>query len=236
MAMRFAGRRPIVTLTEPIPWRPDRPRVYYTGCFRTTTTVHIMEQGSSISLCGRWHKGWDRPQNAAVDCEHCLDRFPTIAAALTAAVAAGENAELPARVTAADVDQAEPVTTAPAEPAPVLEAPAPPAERDDWAIPAGLSAKGQLAAETIRDVAKAEGLDYTGGCRVFYSPAEWVARGEQGGTLSELIVCFDGGDHRCLFADDGPDAANLNEVLDAALHRHGLWVELCTGWFAGVYR
>lgn len=33
-----------------------------------------------------------------------------------------------------------------------------------------------------------------GGCQAFYSPAEWAARGEEYGKLSELIIVHDGGD------------------------------------------
>lgn len=114
------------------------------------------------------------------------------------------------------------------------EAPAAWAKRDDLAMPAGLSSRGEQAWKTIRAFLKETGRESTGGCRAFYSPKEWAARGEEYGLKSELVVVYDGGEHRgCFNCDDGDgkEAAQLDERLAKV----GLYVEECTGWYAAVY-
>jgi hypothetical protein len=98
----------------------------------------------------------------------------------------------------------------------------------DWEIPQALSHLGFAAAEIIRLQAVLQGQTYTGGCKVFYSPAEWRARGESYGCNSELIVVFDGSDVRRL--------AEFNNAVDIALGREDLFIECCTHWYAAVYK
>lgn len=109
----------------------------------------------------------------------------------------------------------------------------------DWKIPTGLSAKGRKAAFAIRNFAKANGLSFTGGCKVFYSPAEWKARGEQYCTTSELIVVYEGADLGLATSMDRAydfGSYDLQEKLIDVLAEIGLYTEEATGWYGGVYK
>lgn len=118
------------------------------------------------------------------------------------------------------------------------------------AMPEGLSPKGRKAYETIVKFLREKEMTDTGGCKVFYSPKEWKARREQYGLESELIVVYDGGDHRPAFnmdacldtaeflRDNGLKVKNpyaTHEEMSAALEEVGCRVEECTGWYAAVY-
>jgi hypothetical protein len=105
---------------------------------------------------------------------------------------------------------------------------------DNFSIPAGLSPKGKAAAEVILQVLKKDGADASGGCRVFYTPAEWKARGEQFGTNSELVVVYDGGDHAIYFDYDHECYSAIDKMADA-LRPVGVFTEACTGWYSAVY-
>jgi hypothetical protein len=102
------------------------------------------------------------------------------------------------------------------------------------ARPDGLSEKGNAAYDAIRRVMTKRNATDTGGCKTFYSPAEWKARGEDYGCESELIIVYDGGDVRSLMMVD--DMYDVHEDIDKALDELGLYVEHCTGWYAAVYK
>ena len=106
--------------------------------------------------------------------------------------------------------------------------------RDDLEIPADLSAEGRAAAEVILKFLQAQEIADTGGCKMFYSPAEWKARGEHYGLEAELIVCHDGGDHARAFSYDREDY-KMVEALDAVLNKMGMRAGQCTGWYTAVY-
>jgi hypothetical protein len=74
-----------------------------------------------------------------------------------------------------------------------------------------------------------------GGCRAFYTPEEWMERGEQYGLSSVLIICHDGGDMAPFFNSDY-EAYGWMEVMDNALRKEGFWAEPCTSWYTAVYR
>jgi len=102
------------------------------------------------------------------------------------------------------------------------------------AMPKGLSKTGQKAYRAIMAKLKqANALD-TGGCRTFYSPAEWQARGEDYGCNSELIVVYDGGDVRPFFSYD-EECYSLIENMRQALEAKGVYSEQCTTWYSAVY-
>lgn len=105
----------------------------------------------------------------------------------------------------------------------------------ELAIPVGLSEDGSLAADIILDflAGEEEGSD-TGGCRAFYSPAEWRAREEDYGADSYLIVCHDGGSLSDILGSWGD--ADAAERLRQRLHVAGLFAEQCTEWYSAVYR
>lgn len=98
----------------------------------------------------------------------------------------------------------------------------------DWDIPEGLSHAGFNAAVAIRQQAVQQGLTNSGGCKVFYSPAEWKERGEVYGRESELVVVYDGSDARYL--------AEFNSSVEEVLARLNLFIECCTHWYAAVYK
>ncbi len=75
---------------------------------------------------------------------------------------------------------------------------------------------------------------YDGGCRTFYSPEEWRARGEHYGRESCLIVVHDGGDYAYAFSHSYGDSV-LMEAMREALDAEGYYAEACTGWYTAIY-
>lgn len=112
------------------------------------------------------------------------------------------------------------------------------------AEPPNLGELGKKAREIILAVAGKYELTNSGGCKTFYSPAEWEERGEEYGQGSELIVVYDGGDFRNFFSMDacyaiarpGINCYAFYEEMQAALNAVGLHFEECTGWFAAIYK
>lgn len=96
--------------------------------------------------------------------------------------------------------------------------------------PHGLSEAGNKAYDAIMATM---GDVETGGCRTFYSPAEWAARGETYGRNAELIVVYDGGDVSSYFTYDY--GFTLAEKMSDALSKVGMFAEQCTGWYSGIY-
>jgi hypothetical protein len=101
--------------------------------------------------------------------------------------------------------------------------------------PQGLSPKGEAAHAAIMTFLLKKELCSSGGCKVFYSPEEWAARGEEYGTRSELIVVYDGGDHRCAFNMDC-ECYKTIEALQEELHKIGCFFEEATCWYGSVYK
>lgn len=99
------------------------------------------------------------------------------------------------------------------------------------ARPEGLSKSGSKAYDLIM---KVMGDPDTGGCRTFYSPEEWKARGEQYGCSGELIVVYDGGDVAPYFSFDYGNGKRMDEMNDA-LHTIGMYAEQCTNWYSAIY-
>lgn len=75
---------------------------------------------------------------------------------------------------------------------------------------------------------------YTGGCRAFYSPAAWAARGELYGLRSLLVVVHDGGAHARYFAWEY-ERYDAIEALRVELEKHGWYAEQCTTWYSAIY-
>lgn len=105
--------------------------------------------------------------------------------------------------------------------------------RDDHEMPAGLSPRGEHAWKVIVDWLRAHDLTYTGGCKMFYSPAEWRDRGEQYCREADLIVVYDGGDMAQVM--DAADGGRAYESLHDALAQIGVYTEAGTNWYSGVY-
>lgn len=74
----------------------------------------------------------------------------------------------------------------------------------------------------------------TGGCRPFYTPAEWKNRGEDYGTESVLVLVHDGGD---LARFCNSDYADLRAMEDfrSFLKSKNLYLEGCTCWYSAIY-
>jgi len=73
-----------------------------------------------------------------------------------------------------------------------------------------------------------------GGCRAFYSPEAWEARGEDYGTESVLVLVHDGG-ALAPYCNYDYGAYGAIDALTEALEAHGYYVEACTCWYSAVY-
>ncbi len=106
---------------------------------------------------------------------------------------------------------------------------------DDLKEPEKLSVRGHYACVAIKEFLQKEKAEYTGGCKVFYSPTEWKERGEPYGKESELVVVYDGGEHRPYFtySEGKPE---LIEKMVKVLEELGLYFEECEGWYGAIYR
>ena len=100
--------------------------------------------------------------------------------------------------------------------------------------PTGLGPRGEAAYDAIVAFLRRRKMTYTGGCKTFYSPAEWKARGEKYGLESALIVVYAGGEVRRAFCADEEDYKCI-DAMHAALEKVGLYAEECTGWYCAIY-
>lgn len=107
-----------------------------------------------------------------------------------------------------------------------------PVATDDLREPEGLSDKGRAAYVIIKAILRKHEIAWTGGCRTFYSPAEWRERGEKYGGDAELIVVYDGSDVGATMKIDG---ALYEETRTALGGLAGLFAEECTHWYAAIY-
>lgn len=106
----------------------------------------------------------------------------------------------------------------------------------DYMLPYGVSSGGREAWRVIMAFLKEHGLVYSGGaCKVFYSPEEWAQKESVGEIGAMLVVTYDGGAHRPVFAPDHRDDYVLQEQLTAALEREGFYFEQLYSWASGVY-
>jgi len=76
---------------------------------------------------------------------------------------------------------------------------------------------------------------HTGGCRPFYTPAEWAARDEEYGLDAALIICHDGGDYATLCNLDYGAYKLYDEFTQKFMKRTGGYIEQCTSWYSAVY-
>ena len=104
----------------------------------------------------------------------------------------------------------------------------------DLSMPDGLSAKGKKAYKAIMQVMIDTDALETGGCKTFYSSAEWKARGEEYCCNAELIVVYDGGAVAPFFNYDD-EYYSLIDIMDQALEKVGLYSEQGTSWYSGIY-
>lgn len=76
---------------------------------------------------------------------------------------------------------------------------------------------------------------YSGGCRAFYTPEEWKAKGERFGTESVLVLVHDGGTLASFCNWDYCETDRV-ERLQRNLREAGYFIEQCTTWFSAVYK
>ena len=74
----------------------------------------------------------------------------------------------------------------------------------------------------------------TGGCRAFYTPAEWDERNEEHGLNSILILVHDGGDFAQL-CNHSYECYALMDSFNNELEKRGYYIESCTCWYSAVY-
>ncbi len=118
--------------------------------------------------------------------------------------------------------------------------------------PDDLNEDGTKALEVIKKFLTERGVDDEGNdSKVFWSPSEWKAKGEEYGTRSVLVIMYDGSYVRNVFSMDAcyeigcmirqetgksVNAYEPYEALQAALNEAGFFFEECTGWYAAVYK
>ena len=106
---------------------------------------------------------------------------------------------------------------------------------EDFNIPNDLNPDGKKAAKAILALLTTELTSPSGGgLPAFYTPEEWLNRGEDYGQGSVLIVCHDGGD-QARFFDLAYCQYDAHERMRAHLEQLGLYAEQCTGWYSAVY-
>ena len=74
-----------------------------------------------------------------------------------------------------------------------------------------------------------------GGCRAFYTPEQWTARGEHYGCNSLLVLVYDGGDLSNVISLDASNGRAFFELDEELRKKFGVYIEHCTHWYAAVY-
>jgi hypothetical protein len=97
-------------------------------------------------------------------------------------------------------------------------------------VPEGLDEDGKKAAKAILAFMRRKQMLWTGGCRAFWTPEEWLRRKEEFGHKSCLVVVHDGG-YISEIVKDG----KLQEQLQMELRKLGLYLEPCTCWYSAIY-
>ena len=123
----------------------------------------------------------------------------------------------------------------------------------DFAMPNDLDESGKKVYQIIKTFLQDFKDLETGGCQSFYSPKEWISKGESYGANAKLIICYDGSDLRsyfnmdacydihCMLVEALGEMPKRNpyhsyEALQEALRKEGFHFEECTGWYAAVYQ
>lgn len=88
-------------------------------------------------------------------------------------------------------------------------------------------------AEIVKSVLGSKADD--GGCKSFYAPDEWKAKGERFGTQSVLVLSHDGGDLAPYCNYDYMQYDKIDKLSDV-LGKAGYYVENCTSWYSAVYK
>jgi hypothetical protein len=111
-------------------------------------------------------------------------------------------------------------------------------DKDNWAVPAGLSRKARKLALALAKLAKER--NWNAGQKVFWSPKEWRNKGEHYGLNAELVILHEGGDHApffsldyCSWYKDG--RYDQYDEQCKFLREYGFWLEGLYTWSSAVY-
>jgi hypothetical protein len=105
----------------------------------------------------------------------------------------------------------------------------------EFAMPERLSPEGQRGWKIITDFLRQRRLTHSGGhTKVFYSPDEWKAKGEDE-TGGELFIVHDGGEHARAISWEAEDE-KTRERLQSLLRPAGLFMEQLTYVTSGLYK
>lgn len=72
--------------------------------------------------------------------------------------------------------------------------------------------------------------------KTFWTPEEWKDKGEDYGTESELVVCYDGLNSFSHICDTMSGSISAHEKLQDELFKAGYFFEQCTNWYGAVYK
>lgn len=109
-------------------------------------------------------------------------------------------------------------------------------DKDNWAVPTGLSRKARKLAVAIAKLAKQR--DWNAGQKVFWSPKEWKEKGEHHGLNAELVILHEGGNHAPFFSlDHSYDTGSYDQYEEQLkfLSQYGFFCEGLYTWSSGIY-
>jgi hypothetical protein len=104
-----------------------------------------------------------------------------------------------------------------------------------YELPTTMTARQREAVDIVMRVAQEfEPRTVDGGGRDFYTPQEWIMRGEDYGLRSALIVVHDGG-NLAPFFNPNYGSGKLLSAMNKALEASGFFFESCTSWYSAIY-
>ena len=109
-------------------------------------------------------------------------------------------------------------------------------DKDNWAVPTGLSRKARKLALALAKLAKER--NWNAGQKVFWSPKQWRDKGEPYGENSSLIILHEGGDHAPFFSMDYSYEAGSYDQYEEQLKflsGYGFWSEGIYRWSTAIY-
>ena len=109
-------------------------------------------------------------------------------------------------------------------------------DKDNWAVPTGLSRKARKLALALAKLAKKR--DWNAGQKVFWSPQEWKNKGESYGLQSELVILHEGGDHAPFFSlDYSYNGGSYDQYEEQVkfVGKHGFFCEGLYSWSSAIY-
>jgi hypothetical protein len=109
-------------------------------------------------------------------------------------------------------------------------------DKDNWAVPTGLSRKARKLAFALAKLAKER--NWNAGQKVFWSPKQWRDKGESYGRDAELVILHEGGAHAPFFSlDHAYNTRFYNQYEEQVrfLSEYGFWLEGLYTWSSAVY-